>query len=202
MKNIIIPVLALILLSSCKTKHFLGKDKLSPVEYVQWIENKENGLKVSWKDEAYLYELQYQPVEYLAVRQTRSQQITSAALKEGVQKRGDLLYFTFKMWDENGRGILSDKDLEIENKSSYLLSGLQNDMMLLAGKDTLHCVMLHFESANNLIPYDQCVLAFEPAANDKEDIVFLFRTDKYKEGWVRMTIKRENIKKIPKLKTI
>ena len=190
------------LLSSCKTKHFLGKEKLSPVEYVQWIENKENGLKVSWKDEAYLYELQYQPTEYLVVRQTKSRQITSSALKEGVQKRGELLYFTFKMWNEKGRGILSDKNLEIENKNSYLLSGLQNDIMLLAGKDTVRCVMLHFESANNLIPYDQCVLAFEPVANDKEDIVFLFRTDKYKEGWVRMTVKRENIRKIPKLKTI
>ena len=192
------------LLPACKTKHTLSESsrKLPPVEYVRWVEDEKNGLKIKQQDAPYTYELQYQPVEYLAVRQTKSLQISSSVLKAEMQKRGDLEYFTFKMWNEISRGILSDKELEIENKSSYLLSGLQNDMMLLSGQDTLQCVMLHFESANNLIPYDQCVLAFEPAADDKEDMIFLFRSDKYKPGWVRMTINRENIKKIPKLKTI
>ncbi len=201
MKSIIIPVLIIVLLSSCRTTHFAGKEKLSPVDYVQWVETKENGLKVYLQDEPYMYELQYQPVEYLAVKQSGSLHITTATLKDGVQSREGLIYFTFKMWNKQGKGILSDKALEIENKSSYLLSGLQNDMVLLAGTDSLHCEILLFESANNLIPYDQCVLAFEKPKTEKEDLVFLFRTDKYREGWVRMTVKREDIKKMPKLKT-
>jgi hypothetical protein len=204
MRNIIIAasLLMMILLSSCRSSNVPGKRKLQPADYVQWIESKENGLKVNLEDKPYIYELQYQPIEYLAVMQLRNPQILSSALKEEMEKRGDLQYFTLTMRNEKNRGILSDKDLEIENKSSYLLSGLQKDMMMLSGQDTLRCVMLHFESANNLVPYDLCVLAFEPSVNYKEDIVFLLRTDKYKKGWVRMTIKRKDIKMIPKLKTI
>jgi hypothetical protein len=202
MKNIVFFVLVVTILLSCRTTDFLGKEKLLPEDYVQWVENKENGLRIDMEDEPYMYELQYQPIEYLVVRQIRSPQITSAALKEGTQKRNGLLYFTLKMWTKDGKGILSDKNLIIENKNSYLLSGLQNDMILLAGSDSLHCVMLHFESANNLIPYDQCVLAFEKPKVEKENLVFLLRTDKYKQGWLKITVKKQDIKNTPKLKTI
>ncbi len=202
MKKIILLVLMIAALASCKTKHILTTTKLPPIRYVEWIENEANGLRIKQQDFPYSYELQYQPLEYLAVRQARKLEITVSEIKEEEQKRGDLLYFTFKMRNTQGRGILSDKELQIENKDSYLLSGLQKDLMLVTGQDTSNCVMLHFESANNLIPYDQCVVAFEALANDKEDIVFLFRTDKYRKGWVKMIIKREDIKKIPPLKTI
>lgn len=176
--------------------------ELPPVEYVQWVRDERNGLRIKKQDGAYMYELQYQPVEYLVVLQERSEKIKASTLKEEAAKRGDLQYFTFKMLSVQGKGILSDKNLFIENKEIYLLSGLQQDLMLAEGKDTLQCVMLHFEAANNLVPYDQCVLAFEKSENPKSDITFLFRTEKYADGWVKIPIKRENLNRIPKLKTM
>ncbi len=178
------------------------KSELIPVEYIQWVRNEKNGLKISKQEGIYLYELQYQPIEYLVVLQERSEEIKASTLKEEMEKRGDLQYFTFKMSSTKGKGILSDKDLAIENKEIYLLSGLQQDIMLAEGQDTLKCVMLHFESSNNLVLYDQCVLAFEKSENPKADITFLFRTEKYTDGWVKIPIKRENINRIPRLKTI
>jgi len=190
---------------SNSTFNFFNKEtesrELTPIEYVQWVRDERNGLRISKQEGAYIYELQYQPVEYLVVLQERSEKIKASTLKEEAEKRGDLQYFTFKMSTTKGKGILSDKDLFIENKDIYLLSGLQQDIMLAEGKDTLECVMLHFEASNNLVPYDQCVLAFEKSENPASDITFLFRTRKYADGWVKIPVKRENINRIPKLKT-
>jgi hypothetical protein len=176
--------------------------ELTPIEYVQWIRDEKNGLKIRKQEGIYMYELQYQPVEYLVILQERSEEITASTLKKEMEKRGDLQYFTFKMSSTKGKGILSDEDLVIENKDIYLLSGLQQDIMLVEDQDTLKCVMLHFEASNNLVPYDQCVLAFEEPRNPKADITFLYRTEKYTGGWVEISVKRENINKISKLKTI
>ncbi len=176
--------------------------ELTPVEYVQWVRDERNGLKISQQEDKYIYELQYQPIEYLVILQERSEEIKASTLKDEAEKRGDLQYFTFKMSSTKGKGILSDKDLFIENKDIYLLSGLQQDIMLAEGKDTLNCVMFHFEASNNLVPYDQCVLAFEKSENPESDITFLFRTQKYADGWIKIPIKRENINRIPKLKTV
>lgn len=177
--------------------------KLPPIEYARWIENKKNGLNISQQQGSFIYELQYQPVEYLVVLQERKEQIEPNLLKEEVEKRGDLLYFTFKMYNTaDGKGILSNENIEIENKESYLLSGIQNDFVLLNNQDTLSCVMCYFERSNNLIPYDQCVLAFEEPRDLKKDITFLYRTDKYQKGWVKINIKRKDINKVPQLKTI
>lgn len=184
--------------------NFFNKEnkELTPVKYVQWVRDERNGLRVIKQEGSYIYELQYQPVEYLVVLQERSEKIKASTLKEESEKRGDLQYFTFKMSSAKGKGILSDKDLFIENKDIYLLSGLQHDIMLATGQDTLACVMFHFEASNNLVPYDQCVLAFEKSENPSSDITFLFRTEKYADGWVKIPVKREHINRIPKLKTV
>ncbi|MDR1678409.1 MAG: hypothetical protein LBR81_01365 [Prevotellaceae bacterium] len=175
--------------------------ELSPVDYAAWIQNEEAGLKLRSQHGAYKYELQYQPPAYLVVVQERTEQIEEKLLREEINKRGDLQYFSFKMSTIDGKGILSNKDIAIDNRDSYLLSGLQQDIKLVEGTDTLNCVMLHFESSNNLIPYDNCVLAFEKSKHRSEDLIFLYNTHKYDQAWVRIIIERKNINRIPKLKT-
>ena len=98
--------------------------ELAPIEYVKWVRDEKNGLRVLKQEGIYIYELQYQPVEYLVVLQERSEEIEAYTLSEEIEKRGDLQYFTFKMSTTTGKGILSDRDLIIENKDIYLLSGL------------------------------------------------------------------------------
>jgi regulatory protein YycI of two-component signal transduction system YycFG len=178
------------------------KKELTPIEYVRWVEDKKNGLRITHQEGAFFYELQYQPLEYLVVMQERTEQIEASLLKEEMDKRGDLQYFKLKMYTEKGKGLLSRDELNIENKELYLLSGLQQEMMLLQAGDTLRCVMFHFESSNNLVPYDQCMLAFEEPSDSKTDILFIYRTNKYENGGVRIPIKRENINRIPQLKTM
>ena len=180
----------------------LSPVELKPAEYARWIENKENGLYIIQQQGQYIYELQYQPVEYSVIMQERKEELPASLLKEEIKKRGDLQYYTFKMSNINGMGICSNKELNIDKKEIYLLSGMQNDFKIIEKGDTINCAMFHFETANNLIPYDLCVLAFEKVNKKIEDKIFLFRTDKYKKGWVKMEIKAENIKKIPKIKTI
>ncbi len=191
-------LLPLLFFVSCRSLHTAREKKLQPVSYVQWIEDTNNGLRIDKEDKPYRYELQYQPPAYLALRQLGNQRITSEVLKEEIANRGDYLYFSLKMQTERDGSVLTGIDMP--DKSSYLLSGIQKDMFLLSGSDSLACIMSHVEPANSLIPYDQCLLAFEKPKDDKEDLVFLFRTDVYRKGWLTIPVKRENINKIPQLK--
>jgi len=67
---------------------------------------------------------------------------------------------------------------------------------------SLRCRMFHFEGANGILPYDNCVLAFDKNKNPKTDKTFLYRAEKLGLGWINMTIKAEDIQRIPQLKTI
>lgn len=113
-----------------------------------------------------------------------------------------LQYFNFKLSTLAGTPVFSDKKTEVENKTNYLLSGMQKDLFLLEGTDTLRCRMFHFEGANGVLPYDNCVLAFDKNEDTNKDRTFLYRADKLGLGWIKMVIKAADINQIPKLKTI
>jgi len=113
-----------------------------------------------------------------------------------------LQYFNFKLSTLSGIPALSNEKTDVENKANYLLSGMQKDIFLLEGTDTLRCRMFHFEGANGILPYDNCVLAFDKNKNPKTDKTFLYRAEKLGLGWINMTIKAEDIQRIPQLKTI
>jgi len=113
-----------------------------------------------------------------------------------------LQYFNFKLSTLSGIPALSNEKTDVENKANYLLSGMQKDIFLLEGTDTLRCRMFHFEGANGILPYDNCVLAFDKNKNPDTDKTFLYRAEKLGLGWIKMTIKAEDIQRIPQLKTI
>jgi len=113
-----------------------------------------------------------------------------------------LQYFNFKLSTLSGKPALSNKKIDFEDKARYLISGMQKDLYLLEGTDTLRCRMFHFEGANGVLPYDNCVLAFDKNEDNNKGRISLSRADKLGLDWIKMTIKAEDIQRIPQLKTI
>lgn len=174
--------------------------ELLPIEYVRWVEDSRNGLCVREQRGEYIYELQYQPLEYLVALQERKEELEKKRMEEEMEKRKHLEYLTLKISTIRGKGISSDKEVEIADKELYLLSGMQKDIIMLDGNDSIQCAMFHMELSNNFLPYDQCLLAFEKPENSRKDLKILFRTDQYDQGVVLLEIKRNNINKAPKCK--
>ena len=176
--------------------------ELSPARYAQWVENENNGLCVSSMDGDYKFSLQYKPIEYIVAMQQRKPEIAATLLTEEWEKMKDMQYFNFKISDGKGKAVFSSDKIEIEDRMTYLISGMKNDIYLLEGTDTLYCKMFHFENGNGLLPYDNCVLAFDKNEGEQLDKTFLFKGDKLGIDWVKLDIKAKDINRIPKLKTI
>ena len=177
-------------------------EKVSPVTYAKWVENKANGLHQTQIADNYIFSLQYKPIEYMVALQERTPKLHTDILKREKEKMEGLQYFNFKLSTLSGIPALSDKKADFEDKTPYLLSGMQKDLFLLEGTDTLRCRMFHFEHANGVLPYDNCVIAFDKNKNPDTDRTFLYRADKLGLGWIKMVIKAEDINQIPQLKTI
>jgi hypothetical protein len=191
-----VPVLVSVLcLCACR-------DGLSPQEYAHWIEDPANGLNITKNEKGYRFTLNYQPIEYIVAMQLRQSEIPEKVLKEEINKMEDLQYYTFKLSTQDGKPVFSGDSLNFPEKMIYLLSGMQKDMVLLEGADSLPCKLFHFEEANGVLPYDNCVMAFERSKGTQQDKTFLYRADKLGIDWVKIPVKAAEINKIPKLKTI
>ncbi len=178
------------------------QDKVQPATYAKWVENQENGLRHTQTVEDYIFSLQYKPIEYMVALQERTTKLHTTVLEREKEKMEGLQYFNFKLSTLSGSPALSNEKTDFEDKTRYLMSGMQKDLFLLEGTDTLRCRMFHFEGANGILPYDNCVLAFDKNKKTDTDKTFLYRADKLGLGWIKMTIKAEDIQRIPQLKTI
>jgi hypothetical protein len=194
-RNCLIVFLLGTLLSSCS-------DGLSPQEYAAWVEDPAHGLVITKDEKNYQFTLNYKPIEYIVALQLRKSEISTTLLKEETEKMKDMQYYTLRMSTKDGHPVFSDGGLNFPEKEIYLLSGIQQDICLLEGKDTIHCKLFHFEGANGLLPYDNCVMGFDKTAELKKDKTLLYKADKLGMDWVRITIKADDINRIPKLKTI
>lgn len=179
------------------------KNAVSPASYAQWVENPKNGLKKSATVNNYIFSLQYKPVEYMIAMQERTPEISQEKLEAGKDRMGDMQYFNFKLSTTSGEPAFTNKKLEFNDKSRYLISEMQKDIFLLEDADTLYCKLFHFENANSFLPYDNCVLAFDKNEESiKKNKTFLYRADKLGLDWIEITIKADDIERLPKLKTI
>lgn len=169
--------------------------------YAEWIENKNNGLHQSLTTDNHVFTLQYKPIEYMIAMRERTPKIRKEVLDEAKTEMGDMEYFNFKLSTIAGKPALSDREVQIDDKDIYLLSGMEKDLFLLEGEDTLYCRMFHFEGANGILPYDNCVLAFDESKQPDKDKTFLFNAHKLGLDWISIPIKAEAIKNIPKMKT-
>lgn len=220
-----LPIAICSLLASCSEKNaqtsdqqsasmmdsFVKSDKsLSLDEYMRWVEDKENGLKVEKKIGEMTYMAQYKPYDYLSVLELKNETIDDKRLKEKIKNYEGMQYFTFRITAEDQQQELLRKniasDQEYYSRIEYFSFNMQKDFKLIDGKDTLDCELYHYERVYGLAPYATFVLGF-PLTKDEEknnrshrDKTIGYTDHVFGSGNIYMTIKGEDLSRVPELK--
>lgn len=177
---------------------------LRPAEFMAWCKNPESGLAKSKEIGDITFSLQYKPLPYIVCTEQKTENITDDVLKTQTQELDALEYFDFKISLTESMGELIKYNLssaeEYNARVNYLAFGIQDDLKLLSGKDTLTCELLHFERAYDVAPYATLLCAF-PKSSNKEK-TFLYEDRLFGKGIIKFTFRQEEINNIPQLKTL
>ncbi len=147
-----------------------GKKVLTPTEYVTWIENADNGIRIERTNDRFKYQLQLKPPLYIVIRE-RTGQLHSLDELAGYAKEFDnLQYFTLKIAQRGEPSSSAESIQHFDADMNYLSYGFQNDIRLIDGCDTLPCILFHHENTGGLTSYDVFSLAFDSSQYPDKDI--------------------------------
>lgn len=181
----------------------IAPEKLSPREYVAWVEDKNNGLKVEKEIEEFTYLLQYKPFEYVALMELKKETVGSLELNKKIEEYDGLQYYTFRISTDSRMELLK-KNLNEANdyygRIQYFSFDMQKDLKLIEGKDTLDCVLFHFERVYGLAPYATFVLGF-PLTEGTNNKTLFYDEQIFGAGKIFLTVQSKNCKKLPSVIT-
>ena len=182
------------------------KDELSVMEYINYVQNSSNGLRVSKAIDQYQFEIQYEPIEYLITKENKDSLDFSEVFLDAKRKEyGNMHYFVFRIKKENGSGDFI-KDLSSSSVADYMAYSeyfsvkMQNDLTLFEGDKSANCVLFHTEPQNGASAQIVMVLGFE-AHKETGNLTFVYDDKLLGVGPIKLTVKQNDLVDLPKLKT-
>lgn len=187
-----------LLLSAC------GKQSLAPAEYMKWVEDESNGLRVKRSLSDYVFTLQYRPVDYMLAQESGSGALPAAQLAQRRKELEQSMHFNFIIGTPGGEVSPFKANTTPEGyfeRVNHFLTDGYTDFKLRSGNDTFDCTLCHAEQTYGLAPENIIVLAFEPRT-DKEinftsDLQLVYEDKVLGTGAVKMKIEKEKLDKIP-----
>lgn len=184
-------------------------EQLELDDYLGWIKDEDNGLKVEKKINEVIFSVQYKPDEFEAVLNLHKSNPLKKEILTKVKEIEGLQYFTFSIAVPENKGDILKYNLHDEQeyyaRVEYYSFNVQNDMVLIDGNDTLPCVMCHFERTYSVAPVIKFVLAFPESEKGRSRGQYYAKTisfdDKvFSTGKVNLEITQQAISAIPQLK--
>lgn len=189
-KYLIISLVSALLLSC-------GSSSLNREKYIRYIENPENGLMVKKNIGDYQFSLLYKPTEYIILK-SKDSLLTTQGMETEKQKYKGMQYYTFRIM-QNKTG---EEESSVENNpvlTDYLDNYAENDFLLICGKDTLPCLLYHFERSYNAAPYQNILLGFAETKDQSLTRTLVFNDKALGTGIVKMSVSNQSIQNIPAL---
>ena len=151
-----------------------------------------------------IYSLQYKPHEYVVALENINQPVNAEQRKNRIEEIKDMDYFTLRISAQNFsqellRYKLTDAN-EYYKRLEYFMSGMQRDIYIKCGQDSLSCTLYHFERTFGIAPYVSVSLGFE-RTDSEANRVFVFLDKVFGGGKVQIGLNGKIFKKYPELKT-
>ncbi|MBA3680482.1 MAG: hypothetical protein H0W73_04860 [Bacteroidetes bacterium] len=172
----------------------------APEELVSFIDNTENGYIKNKKFGKVTYISILKPVDYMLAQK----KISDSNKNYKKSDFEDLQYFDLRIKIEDFKMEFIKYDLsstgQYQERINYCAFNMQNDISLIDGKDTLNCVLYHFERAFDVIPYGHFILGFENKNKKSINAKTLCFDDKlFNNGIIKFTYSPSFLAKEPTL---
>jgi hypothetical protein len=185
----------------------IKKETMPTNTYIKWVRNPENGLIKTKTINELQFKVQYKPYEYIVCMEEQTEKIADTLMKRKLKELEGMQYYDLKILLKNNEGELLKSGLtaagEYDNRVKYFSFGMQQDIQLVDGNDTLPCTMYHFERAYDATPVCTILLGFNKD-NSKEGkaktLLFYDRT--FNKGLLKFTFKENRLQTLPKLLTL
>lgn len=179
--------------------------KVDPIEYIKWVEDENNGLKRTKEIGDYVFELQYQPIDYMALREVNDINNVNRAEMDSIKKQLEALdYYKLKIKSSGDAANplstgLGSND-EYYYRLEYFANEVKTDLSLVNGNDTFYCVLHHFEYNHNIVPYHTILIGFENIRTKEiENRTFIYDDNIFGVGNIKFTFDKTDLKNIPEL---
>ncbi len=139
-------------------------EKVTIQEYVQWVEDNDNGFNKAQYTANADYVLQYEPGMYRALK--KSAQTGSFSDFDNLQNSGNssMHHFLLKVKPKSSE-TATDKSIV-----EFLAHHMDNRIQFVNGTDTLkRTIMYHLESSPGITPFHRILLAY-PETGEKQDL--------------------------------
>ncbi len=198
----IIAILTLLCFASCQEREILF-----PIDYVQWFDDKASGLVVEKELKDFVFKARLMTPEVMALRDLKHENVTVDNFQSTLKKFGGNYYVQVRISDKEGNKHALDKGVTSQNefyqRVAYFNFLAEPDFKLLAGTDTLHCKLLHFENTYGLVPFNDIQMAFPADAgglHSNRDFTLIWDDKVLGVGTVKFRFDKEDIQLIPELK--
>jgi len=136
---------------------YYQKSYLTPTEYFEFVNDPSHGLIQKSNDSLYMYELQYMPVEELALINARGSNDIKAEYKKYLSESNNNITFKLKIFagDKKTDPLeykLQSKDEQFQ-RLSYFSSSISDDGIIITSNDTIPCKLSVLERTYKTSPY-------------------------------------------------
>jgi len=183
-----------------------GEAILQPNEYSQWMRNPDNGMLQSKKIQDFEFIAQYKTPEYITVLEEKRNDLEAQLVSNRVAELGtDMAYFNFRIQGKSyplQQGTSSEH--EFNQRMAYANFGMQEDLKLVEGGDTLDCHLYQFVRNYNVAPYLDFVIGFsrKNKTSVKEEKTLIFNDNAFGVGKIKLHFSSSDFNQLPKLKTL
>lgn len=183
-----------LLITRCK------ETKLRTEQYINWIEDADNGLRVTKSIGEVTLSLQYKPMEYILAKEQMQESMNGEEKEKRINELGNMQYYnlTYSLAGNSGDILkynLGDAS-EYQERIYYFSFHMQEDIFMIEGNDTLPCELFHFERYYGLSPKLSFSLGFKNTGN-KTDKQVIIDDNIYGSGPVKFIIALKDIQNIP-----
>jgi hypothetical protein len=178
---------------------------VQPQDYVRYVENPKNGLKVNQEVNGVDYSLQFEPVEYCVMLEKRSFSIPLEVFKEEYNRFKGLEHYTFRInrtsMDSLVNG-LGDTSKYKKSVKEYFDFRIQKDIKMVMGQDTVPCSICQPDANTGISQYYTFSLGFSTKDDSKSqaDRIFVYENKILHTNKVTLCVKGKDITSIPVLK--
>lgn len=179
-----------------------GKQHLTAEEYVQWVNNQENGIHTVKQIGNIKIDVLYTPLEYIIIKEARGKKIDSVLYKERKSELAGMDFFTLRLSDIK-LDLVDDPSFsqqEINERLYYFSYAFQNDIALETNGKLLPCQIFHFERSYDLTPVKTFMVGFErEPSSSMLDRTLVLEAKKLGIGKVKIFLESKKLEQIPLL---